>query len=258
MMLKRILPLLAASTPLCSSFAQLNPVSRSSIGGTRQTHVLRAALDDDGDANNNIGFERLGKAAGSALVAVALSFSSIASPAPFSVPSANAAPSIMISRATAPSEDDSVIKELERETRSAEKEAKADERKARIEKSREGFFEYEAKTAEQQEARIEADERRAFVEAEKDKKQAEELKALELEDEREEALASTKEEKAAKQKEEKALLKKIKELERKEKKAERLERIFLAEEEQEKNIVRQKEDAALKEEKKIREGRKGI
>mmetsp|Transcript_59 Transcript_59/g.127 ORF Transcript_59/g.127 Transcript_59/m.127 type:complete len:295 (-) Transcript_59:224-1108(-) len=258
--LKLLLPLLAASAPLCNSFAPvlIPSVSRASIVGTRQPHVLRAAPGDNdktGDANlsNNDALERIGKVAGSALFALTLSFSAMTAPVPFSgtissVPSANAIPSITIASKNVRSDDD--IKWLELETREAEKEVKADRKKARVERSREAFFEYDAKMAEEQEARIEAAEQKAEVEAEKDQKEAERLKALEQRVEKEANVAVSKEEKLAKQKIAKALLKKEKELERKEKKAERAEKVFLAEEQQEKKILQQKEDAAIAEEKK--------
>lgn len=278
--LKILLPILAALAPPCSSFAPSIPsVSRSSIGtDIRPPCVLRAAPGDSKTNNipgddtepSNIEYDALGhigKTAGSALVALTLSFSAITAPLPFStdglvtsIPSANAAvspSSIMIAAGrnskSPPSEDDVIIKELEQETRAVEREAKADRRKAKIELSREKFFEYEARMAEQQEARIEDAEQRAEAEFEKDKVEAEKLKALEEKAEREAALAQTKEEKLAKQKEARALLKKEKEIERKEKKALRAEKIFLAEEEQERKILQQKEDAAFAEEKKYEE-----
>ena len=97
--------------------------------------------------------------------------------------------------------DKEMLKGLELETKAAEKEAKTDERKARVEKSREAFFEYEAKQASIQEARIEAAEQRALAEAVKDKQEAEKLKLVEQRAEQEIALAKTKQERVAKQKE---------------------------------------------------------
>ncbi len=82
-----------------------------------------------------------------------------------------------------------------------EAEAEKDAKKAKIEKSREAFFEYEAKMAEQTEARIEAAEKQAELEAEADKKLVAELEAKEKQVEKEAALATSKKEKAAKQKE---------------------------------------------------------
>ena len=99
------------------------------------------------------------------------------------------------------SDDDLVIKSLEKETREVEAEVKRDAKKARVEKSREAFFEYEAKMAEEQEARIEAAEKKAEAEVEADKKLIAELDAKEKEAEKEAKLASSKKERAAKEKE---------------------------------------------------------
>jgi len=208
--------------------------------------------------------ERVGKATSSALVALTLSFFAITAPVPFSgtlssVPSANAAesaivsasPSITIARTKSSTDDDATIKYLEQETRLAEKESKADAQKARVEKSRETYFDYDAKMAAEQEARIEAAEQRSLLEAKIDKELAEKLKVREEKAEREAALATTSQEKAAKQKEARELLKLEKLAERKEKEAERAERIFLAEEEQEQKILKQKTDAARAEDKKF-------
>jgi hypothetical protein len=139
--------------------------------------------------------------------------------------------------------DKTIYKSLEKETRGVEKLAKQDERKVRVEKSREGFFEYEAKMAEIQEARIEAAEQKAIDEAIKDKKEFERLQALELKLEEEAERAETKQEKAVRLKEAQALKKQEKDVLRKEKKAERAEKVFLAEEIQEEKILKRKEDA---------------
>jgi hypothetical protein len=178
--------------------------------------------------------------------------------------------------------DKEILQSLEQETRAAENEAKADERKAQVEKSLGGFFKYEAKMAAEQEARIEAAEQKALAEATKDKMEADKLKAMELKVEEEAVFAKTKQEKATKLKEARVscyraslafrvykklieycillnhniilyyiilfvsqkLLAQERELERKEKRAERSERIFMAEEEQQKKILAQKADAA--------------
>lgn len=248
-----LLPLLAGTAPLCSSFAPMHPsVSRPS--------VLRAAPGDDEISTYNDALGRVGKAAGSAFVALTLSFTALNAPVPFSdtlstVPHANAAPlpTLTLAKAFSPDEEKEIIKELEEETKAEEKLVKKDAKKARVEASREKFYEYEARQAEIAEARIEAAEQKAEVEFENDREEAEILKAMEEKAEKEVATASTKAEKAAKQKEAKALLKKEKEVERKEKKAARLEKVFLAEEQQEQKILRQKEDAAIAEEKKFEE-----
>jgi hypothetical protein len=203
--LKILLPLLAASSaPLpCSSFAPVKP----SIRPSRPSIVASSGRGDDANEGSRVeaafgvdALERAGKVAGSAFVALALTFSpflsmsrSNAVPVPY--------PSVTISRGTLLPPDDEVIKELEMETREAEKEAKIDERRARIEKSREAFFDYEAKMAEEQEARIEAAEFRAETEYNYDKEQAELLKSLEKKAEDEMKLAKTPQEKAAKTKE---------------------------------------------------------
>lgn len=254
--LMRLLPLLAAAPLLCTSFAPNNPsITRASISTQYHHHHALQATQ-----NENEVLERVGKVAGTAFLALTLSFSSITAPAPFSdalpstVPSANAMSSITIAARTkspAISEDETAIQSLERETREIEREAKADERKAKVEKSREAFYEYEAKMAELDEVRIEAAEKKAEVEFEKDKELAEKLKAEEQQAEREAGLATTKEEKAAKQKEAKALLAREKEVERKEERALRAEKVFLAEEQYEQKIVKQKEDAARAEEAKF-------
>ena len=264
--LARFLPLLVvASTPLCSSFAPSNPsisIPRAQI--STQHPRLQAAASGETENQNKVHvleddvMERVGKATASALVALTLSFFAITAPVPFSgtlssVPFANAAdsaiisagPSITIASTKSTSDDDATIKYLEQETRLAEKEAKADAQKARVEKSRESFFDYDAKMAAQAEARIEAAEQRTLLEAKTDKELAEKLKVREQKAEKEAALATTPKEKAAKQKEARELLKLEKLAERKEKEAERAERIFLAEEEQERKILKQKTDAAL-------------
>ena len=262
--LAKFLPILVASAPLCSSFAPSNPsisISRAQI--STQHARLHAAASGETKNQNKVHvlkddvMERVGKATSSALVALTLSFFAITAPVPFSgtlssVPSANAAdsaivsasPSITIARTKSSTDDDATIKYLEQETRLAEKEAKADAQKARVEKSRETYFDYDAKMAAEQEARIEAAEQRSLLEAKIDKELAEKLKVREEKAEREAALATTSQEKAAKQKEARELLKLEKLAERKEKEAERAERIFLAEEEQEQKILKQKTDAA--------------
>lgn len=147
--------------------------------------------------------------------------------------------------------DDTMFKGLEKETKSAEKVAKIDARKARVEKSRENFFEYEAKMAAVQEARIEAAEQKAIDEAIKDKKEFERLQALEKQVEDEASRAGSKQERASRLKEAKSLMKKEKEVLRKEKAAERAERVFLAEEIQEQKILKKKIDAASAEKEKF-------
>jgi len=269
--LARLLPLLVASAPLCSSFAPSNP----SIAFSRaQISTLQSAASGETDHQNNhvtileddlhvISMERVRKATGSALVALTLSFFAITAPSVNAADSANivsvsayAGPSITIASANksnnkSPSKDDATIQYMEQETRLAEKEAKEDAKKARVEKSREAFFDYDAKMAAQQEARIEAAEQKTLQEAKTDKELAQKLRVREQRAEQEAALATTPAEKAMKQKEIKKLLKLEQLAERNEKKAERAERIFLAEEEQEQKILKQKTDAARAEDKKF-------
>ena len=195
--LRILLPLLAAVS-LCNSFVPSQPSISS------RSTILQASSNNE---NNNI-FENLPIVIGSTALAVTLSFSSIN--IPFTndntgsiIQSANALPSITLARNQPKSADDEVIKELEEETRKEEQITKADAKKARIEKSREAFFEYDAKMAEEQERRIEAAERKAEIEAEKDKLEvekdkllAEKLKREEKKLEGELKVAKTKEEKA--------------------------------------------------------------
>jgi len=205
--LKILLTLLfAVSSPMqCNSFVPQPSISSRST-------ILQASSNDNNNENNYNIFENLPAVIGTTALAVTLSFSSIN--IPFAndntgsiIQSANAAlPSISLARnqqQQPKSADDEVIKELEEETRKEEKITKADAKKARIEKSREAFFEYDAKMAEEQERRIEAAERKAEIEAEKDKLEvekdkllAEKLKREEKKLEGELKVAKTKEEKA--------------------------------------------------------------
>ena len=145
-----------------------------------------------------------------------------------------------------PNDDEIVIDVLTRETRADEKIAAKDARKARIEKSREAFFDYEARMAEETEDRIEAAEMKAEVEIQIDKKRVQALKEMELKAEEEASVAETPKEKAARLRKVRELARLEKDAERKERKAERAEKIYLAEEKQEKLILQQKEEAALK------------
>lgn len=256
--LARFLPLLVvASTPLCSSFAPSNP---SIISRTSRVQIsTRLQGSASGETEHPIKAQSL-------VAALTLSFFAIAAPYTYT-PVANAADSvspivpsyftypsstITIARSSkATTDEDATIQYLEREAKLAEKEAKADAQKAKVEKSRESFFEYDAKMAKEAEARIEAAEQRTLLEAQTDKELAEKLKRREQKVEEEVARATTPKEKAAKQKEARELLRLEKLAEKKEREAERAERVFLAEEEQERKILKQKTDAALAEEKKF-------
>lgn len=243
----RLLPLLAA-TPLCASFAPCSPPMSRTASMTsspaRQNHALHAA-------QTNEGVERAGRAVGTAFCALALSFTAITTPSmpPFSdttLSSVHSASAKTISAAT--QEDAVALRTLEQETRRIEREAQADLKKARIEKSKEAFFEYDAKMAQQTEARLEANEKAAELEFENDKEELETLSLMELKAERLKLLATSPEEKAAEQKEIKALLAREKAIERKERRALKAEKMFLAEETQEKKILAQKLAAERKEE----------
>lgn len=243
----RLLPLLAA-TPLCTSFAPYNPpLSRTASiisPPDKQNHALHAT-------QTNEGMERVGKAVGTAFCALALSFTAIATPSmlPISDMTLSSVHSASAKTISAETQEDAVtLRTLEQETRRIEKEAKADLKKAQIEKSKEAFFEYDAKMAQQTEARLEANEKAAELEFENDKDEVNTLSLMELKAEREVLLATTKEEKAAKQKEVKLLLAKEKAIEQKEKRALKAEKMFLAEEQQEKKILVQKLAAERKEE----------
>ncbi|KAL3944650.1 MAG: hypothetical protein SGBAC_001257 [Bacillariaceae sp.] len=142
-------------------------------------------------------------------------------------------------------------KALEKEVKEVEKESRKDAKAARVEKSREAFYEYEAKKAAEEEARIEAAERKATADAKKDEEEVLKLKAAEQKAEKEAAEANTKREKVEKQAEAKRLMAKEKAMERKEQAAERAERRFLAEEEQETKNRDAKAAAARREEEKF-------
>lgn len=228
--------LLATAASYCSAFTTILPATSLSSHHVAQcnsapTTTLHATPDDNN--NNNSSYDvkssffedNATKLAGSAIMALTLSFSPIIS-TPFDtttesvfIPTANAYStettttttttpfsSILMSKKSSnvvleSSDDDLVIKSLEKETREVEAEVKRDAKKARVEKSREAFFEYEAKMAEEQEARIEAAEKKAEAEVEADKKLIAELDAKEKEAEKEAKLASSKKERAAKEKE---------------------------------------------------------
>lgn len=195
--------LLASAAPYCSAFV---PTGRSASSPVHSRHANNLpALRASSDGNTNP-LEEVSKIAGSALIALTLSFSAISTPFSneFTIPNANAystaSSSITIS-ARSSDVDELIVKSLEKETREVEAEAKRDAKKAKIEKSREIFFEYEAKMAEQTEARIEAAEKKAELEAEADKKLVADLDAKEKQAEKEAALATSKKERAAKEKE---------------------------------------------------------
>lgn len=210
----------------------------------KQSHALHAV-------KTNESMERAGRAVGTAFCALALSFTAITTPSLSPLFDATLSSVHSASAKTIPAttqEDAEALRTLEQETRRIEREAKADLKRARIEKSKEAFFEYDAKMAQQTEARLEANEKAAELEFENDKEELETLSLMELKAERLKALATTKEEKAAEQKEIKALLAREKAIERKERRALKAEKMFLAEERQEREILSQKLAAERKEE----------
>jgi hypothetical protein len=170
------------------------------------------------------------------------------------------APSVVISTTTADAiissgQSPSALKELEKklaeEVKEAEKLARKDAKAAKLEKKREMFFEYELKTATDDEARLEANEQRFAAEAKKDEEVVLKLKAALKRDEELAAKATTKPQKLKLIEEERRLSAQEKAIERKEKRFERLEKVFLAEEAQEKKILATKVEAARTEEAKF-------
>lgn len=201
---------LASAASHCSAFvpASTSLSSHAHSQVAKRVHALR----ESPNAKENAALEEFGKMAGSAFLTLTLSFSAInisfSADSPLShilIPNANAysttATSSSITMSKSSDVDNLIIKSLEKETREVEEEAKRDAKKARVEKSREAFFEYEAKVAEQEEARIEAAEKKAELEAAADKKLVLDLEAREKKVEKEASLASSKKEKAAKEKE---------------------------------------------------------
>jgi len=275
-----LLPFLVTITsPLrCSSFApcpsSINaPSSRLTTTSASCSPLLLHATAAEDEHNNGIAMERYNiknhKTKAAALSVSLAAIMTLATPIIVAPHTANAegitlpssslvstisklrgkddVPSILLSNNNNNLNDDEIaIDVLTRETRADEKTAAKDARKARIEKSREAFFDYEARMAEETEDRIEAAEMKAEVEIQIDKKRIQALKEMELKAERDAAVAETPKEKAARLRKVKELERLEKAAERKERKAERAEKIFLAEEKQEKLILQQKEEAALK------------
>lgn len=237
--------LLAAAPMLCQSFAPLTP------NVAHRESVLRASSSDGDDSRRQI-IEQVGKVAGSSLLAFTLLLSPTVN-AVIDGPQISApltSTSIITSSLDA---DKTTLETLEKETKALEKETAELKKKARIERGREAFYDYEAKMAAETEARIEAAERKAEIEYENDKAEVEALALLELKKERDAKLASSPEEKRELEKEARLLLQKEKEIARKEKRAARAEKIYLAEETREKEILRQKADAAKREDAKFEE-----
>jgi len=147
---------------------------------------------------------RMGKVIVSAFLTLTLSFSPSFSNAAItyddplhaiSTPTTTTSSTILLSRGTLLPPDDAVIAELTLQTKEIEREAAKDKKRADVEKSIAAFFNYDARMAEEQEARIEAAEFRAEAEASYDKEQAELLKIEERKAEREFREAQTPQEK---------------------------------------------------------------
>jgi hypothetical protein len=168
---------------------------------------------------------------------------SVAMSAPSVVVSTTTADAI-ISSAQSPSALREAEKKLAEEVREAEKLARKDAKAAKLEKKREGFYEYDLKRATEDEARLEATEQKFAAEAKKDEEVVLRLKAALKRDEELAAQAKTKPEKLKIIEEERRLAAQEKAIERKEKRAERLEKVFLAEETQDKQILAKKVEAA--------------
>ncbi|KAL7489596.1 hypothetical protein ACHAW6_015263 [Cyclotella cf. meneghiniana] len=243
---------LLAKLPMCHSFAP--PAATIKVGIATRGLVLRATAGENNEITNPL-LKHVGKAAGSALLAAALTFGPNANAAVDTAYNYNYSP--LASTTTLASLDDaadqSTILALEAETKALEKEAQKLKKKARVERGIDAYFDYEAKQAAEAEARIEAAERKAALEYENDKEEVEALAILELKKEREARLAATPQEKRELEREARALIRKEKEIARKEKQAQRAERLYLAEEAQEKEILRQKLEAAKREDAKFQE-----
>ena len=235
------------ATPLCQSFA---PSTKNAAH--RATTTLHASTEN----HDRQSIQQLCKVLGASSL---LAFSLVLSPnvnnavpltdTTYIIPSAQTT-SILTSD-NIDTSDKSTLEILEKETKALEKETATLKKKARVERGRDAYYDYEAKTAAETEARIEAAERKAELEYENDKAELEDLALLELKKKRAAILASTSAEKRALEKEARLLLRKEKEIARKEKMAARAEKIYLAEEVREKEILKAKRDAALREDAKF-------
>lgn len=238
-----VLSMLAAA-PLCHAFAP------SVYNAAHQT-VMHASSNANEDIKSRH-VEQAVKVAGSSLLALTLAFApQVNAVVDTTFPSTPLSSSILSSSTATDDADKAALEALEKETKALEKETAALKKKARVERGREAFYDYEAKMAAETEARIEAAERKAELEYENDKAELEDLALLELKKERAAKLASSDAEKRQLEKEAKVLLKKEKELERKERQAARAEKIYLAEETREKEILKLKTEAAKKEDAKF-------
>ena len=236
------------TVPLCRSFA---PSTKHAA------HRAKTTLHASTENHDRQSIQQLGKVLTASSL---LAFSLILSPninnaatitdTPYFIPNTQTT-SILASSADIDATDKSTLESLEKETKALEKETAALKKKARVERGRDAFYDYEAKMAAETEARIVAAERKAELEYENDKAELEDLALLELKKERAAILASTPAEKRALEKEARLLLRKEKEIARREKMAARAEKKYLAEEVREKEILKAKTDAALREDAKF-------
>ena len=180
-------------------------VHESNDGNNDDATAGAAAATTKPNLNNFLKQRRMGKEViGSAFLALTLSLSPSFSNAAItyddplhhpSTPTTTTSSTILLSRGTLLPPDDVVIAELTLQTKEIEREAAKDKKRADVEKSIAAFFDYDARMAEEQEARIEAAEFRAEAEASYDKEQAELLKIEERKAEKEFRAAQTPQEK---------------------------------------------------------------
>ncbi|KAL7512865.1 hypothetical protein ACHAXN_009978 [Cyclotella atomus] len=235
---------MVAAAPLCHAFAP-------SLHNAAHQTVMRASSNANEDVKPRH-IEQVVKMAGSSLLALSLAFApQVNAAVDTALPPTPLSSSILTSSTATDDADNFALEALEKETKALEKETAALKQKARVERGREAFYDYEAKMAAETEARIEAAERKAELEYENDKAELEDLALLELKKERAAKLATSDKEKRQLEKEARTLLKKEKELERRERQAARAEKIYLAEETREKEILKQKIEAAKKEDDKF-------
>ena len=202
---RTLILLVAAAGAHCSSAfsTQLTRTSSAHPGST----TLRAQARDDEQhrSSGTLSTDGISRAVTCTVAALAIQFAAVPL-APFAEHAfvANASPvsssTLLAEKKTDSLVDDLAIRELEKDTKKAEKEAREDARRAKMELKRKAFFDYDAKVAEETEARIEQSEKKAELEVEKDLQEESQLKALIEKDERESA-SLTKKEKAALQKE---------------------------------------------------------
>ena len=205
-----LIPLaVVAAGARCSSAFSIQLPHRPSSAHS-ESKPLRAQAHADDEQHRSSGVlrtdgitETLARAITCTVSALAIQFAAVPTEHAFV---ANASPvpvsssTLLASKKTDSLVDDLAIRELEKDTKKAEKEAREDARRAKIEMKRKAYFDYDAKVAEETEARIEQAEKKAELEVEKDLQDEARLKAFIEKAERESA-SMTKKEKAALQKE---------------------------------------------------------